>query len=351
MTHSVHGMTLSEFADSEGLKPAVARVAYGRLMRFGEGLSLPEPTRSVSDDGLWKFCLPVGDRLETESVVIPMRGHRGGKWHTLCVSSQVGCKMGCTFCETGRMGLLADLSPAEIVIQRIAARRVLGWHPPARPRPRPGASWRFDDDGVKNVVFMGMGEPLDNLDAVVHAIRVLSDPAGLAIPHSQITVSTAGRIDGLRKLGAMGWRRLRIAVSLNAADDRLRDELMPVNRGMPLKDLQRALLEYPLPPKGLFMIEYVLMKGVNDSPADADLVASWCRPLPCAVNLIPYNPQRGAVFETPSADVTLAFLRRLRSHGIFVKWRVTRGRDLMSACGQLGNPSCARSNFSSLVSL
>jgi 23S rRNA (adenine2503-C2)-methyltransferase len=187
-----------------------------------------------------------------------------------------------------------------------------------------------------------MGEPLDNFENLTQAIRVLSEPQGMNFPHQQICVSTVGRIDGLRKLGALGWGNLRIAVSLNAAHDKLRDELMPINKGMPLADLKRALQEYPMSPRGLYLIEYVLIKGVNDSRADADLVAAFCQGLRCIVNVIPYNPQRYATFETPTDDTILAFMAQLKTHRIFVKRRITHGRTLMGACGQLGNPEIRR---------
>ena len=170
----------------------------------------------------------------------------------------------------------------------------------------------------------------------------MSDPAGLDFPHAQITVSTVGRIDGLRKLAGLNWPNLRLAISLNAPDDALRNQLMPINKGMPLAALQRALLDYPLARKGLFLIEYVVIKDVNDALEHADQVAEWCRPLRCVLNLIPYNPQRDAPYATPSEDTVLRFLRRLRERGIFVKRRVTQGRDLMGACGQLGNPQLRR---------
>jgi 23S rRNA (adenine2503-C2)-methyltransferase len=138
------------------------------------------------------------------------------------------------------------------------------------------------------------------------------------------------------------WRNLRIAISLNAARDELRDELMPVNRAMPLAELKRVLLAYPLAPKGRFLIEYVLIKDVNDSPADAAAVAEFCGGLPCIVNLIPYNPQRFASFETPTEERVLSFMADLKSRGLFVKRRVTHGREMMGACGQLGNPEVRR---------
>ena len=328
-------------------------------MRRGEGIGLPAVTRRVDDavDGTTKFCLPVDGvaasagggtgvlpvvvpTWETESVIIPMTSYRGTQWYTLCVSSQVGCRMGCTFCETGRMGLLRNLTAGEIVRQRLAAMRI---------REEGGAvtagsngSRRYFVDGIQNVVFMGMGEPLDNVDNVVQAIRVLSEPRGMNFPHAQITVSTAGRIDGLRKLAALKWPNLRIAISLNAAEDRLRDELMPLNKGMPLAELRRALKDYPLAPKGRFLIEYVLINGVNDSAGDARAVAAFCGDLPCIVNVIPYNPQRSSSFATPEEEKVLGFMGQLKELGIFVKRRVTHGRDLMGACGQLGNPELRR---------
>jgi 23S rRNA (adenine2503-C2)-methyltransferase len=361
------GMTLADFAAARSTHPLAVRREYGRAIRRGEGLCLPEVTRREDEGGVIKFCLAagrLGERmLETESVIIPMRNYHGSAWHTLCVSSQVGCRMACTFCETGRMGLLRNLSADEIVAQRLVAGRLMAQSDAVRlvrgsSSRRSEASLKqsssdlavsghgggrraqpYFADGIRNVVFMGMGEPLDNFDNVVQAIRVLNDPAGLDIPLSQITLSTVGRIDGLRKLAALGWRNLRLAISLNAPNDELRNRLMPINKGMPLADLQRALLEYPIGPRGLFLLEYVLIKGVNDDLGHAEQIAAWCRPLRCVVNLIPYNPQRDAAYETPSESSVKQFSLRLRDKGVFVKRRLTRGRTLMGACGQLGNGS------------
>lgn len=331
------GLTLVEYAARRRTHPQAVRAEYRRIMRQGEGVALPPVTRRVDDEGTIKFCLPVAGEngLESESVIIPMTSHNNETWHTLCVSSQVGCRMGCVFCETGRLGLRHNLTAAEIVVQRLVARRIRqGLTGGANPVPH---KWRYFSDGIENIVFMGMGEPLDNFDNVTQAIRVLADPNGLNFPMRQICVSTGGHIDGLRRLAELRWPNLRIAVSLNAAEDALRDRLMPLNRGMPLKELQRALMEYPLARKAYYMIEYVLLKGVNDSMADADAVAAFCRPLRCVVNLLSYNPQRAAVFEAPSSKTVLAFMARLKSLGVFVKRRVPRGRDLRGACGQLGN--------------
>lgn len=333
------GLTLHEFAALRRTSVQAARDAYVQMMRTAAGLPLPNITRREQQDGVLKFCLNVRGSagvpgLETESVIIPMNGYRGTQWHTLCVSSQVGCRMGCTFCETARMGLRRNLSAAEIVSQFLAARTLM-----AEPGRSPSKPYRYLSSGIQNIVFMGMGEPLDNFDEVVQAIRVLAEPNGIAFPHKQITVSTVGRIDGLRRLAELNWPNLRLAISLNAPTDDLRNELMPINRGMPLAALRRALLAYPLARRGLFLIEYVLIKDVNDLPEQARQVAEWCRGLRCVVNLIPYNPQRDAAYDTPDEGAIFRFQTELRRNGIFAKRRLTHGRDLMGACGQLGNPA------------
>lgn len=336
------GLTLAEAAAAAGSRRRALRVAYGAALRTPGALPLPAVSRAEEQDGVLKFCLPVagvegGPPLETESVIIPMRGRRGVEWHTLCVSSQVGCRMGCRFCETARMGLVRNLTAAEIVTQFLVARDLMAARAPRATPDEPPGRYRYFASGIHNIVFMGMGEPLDNFDAVTQAIRVLGEPNGLDFPHAQITVSTAGRVDGLRRLAALGWPNLRLAISLNAADDARRAALMPVNRAMPLAELRRALDEYPLARKGRLMIEYVLLAGVNDSPADARAVADWCRGLPCVVNVIPYNPQRAAAYATPDEETIVRFTAALRAAGAFVKRRLTKGRDLLGACGQLGN--------------
>lgn len=330
------------------------------MMRRGDGVALPAISRRTDDslDGTVKFCLPVegtgsGPALETESVIIPMTAFGGTKWYTLCLSSQVGCRMACSFCETGRMGLLKNLTAGQIVRQRLVARTIRMTGREEEMAEGNVRKAKYFADGIHNIVFMGMGEPLDNVENVVQAIRVFTEPAGLDFPHGQITVSTVGRVDGLRKLAEICkaepvWRNLRIAISLNAARDKLRDDLMPINKAMPLAELKRTLVEYPLAPKARFLIEYVLIKGVNDSLADADAVIDFCRDLPCIVNLIPYNPQRFAAYETPEEPVILAFLNHLKERGIFTKRRVTHGRELMGACGQLGNPEVRRNKRSGL---
>lgn len=333
----VIGMTLGDFAQARGRAVGAVREEYTRMLR-GSDLVLPDHTRIERGEGT-KFCLPLvtsDGEAETESVLIPMEGKRGNKWHTLCVSSQIGCRMACTFCETARMGLIANLSAADIVGQRLAARRYVS------ASDAPAGQWRFDSDGIRNIVFMGMGEPFDNFDEVAQAVRVLNEPAGLNIPLSRMTISTVGRVDGIRRLASSDISGVRLAVSLNAARDSLRDTLMPLNRSTPLEELQQALLDYPLPRRGRILVEYVLIKDVNDSLEDADLVATWCEPLSCTINLIPYNPQSDSSYEPPEDATVVAFLQRLQSRGHFVKIRARKGTAMMAACGQLGNPALRR---------
>lgn len=296
----------------------------------------PAPTRvleSESPEGVVrKFLLPVPpperrggrglpEHLETESVVIPMRG-RHATTHTLCVSSQVGCAMGCGFCETAQMGLIRSLSPAEIVAQWWAATHHLG-------------------ATIKNIVFMGMGEPLDNPEGVIGAIETLTDRRGAAIAMKNITVSTVGRIDGLLALRERvvtdGWKRLNLAVSINAPNDEIRNTIMPINRAMPLGELVRVLEAWPLRPSGAICAEYVLIPGVNDRPEHADELADLLKNIRCCVNVIPYNPRRNSPWPAPDEASVDAFLARLEARGQFCKRRRTKGRDTMAACGQLGN--------------
>lgn len=299
--------------------------------------AVPIPvSRMVREGTAVKFCLPAGryknQPIETESVIIPMRNFHGDQWFTLCVSPQVGCRMGCSFCQTGMMGLLANLTSEQIIRQLRAARDLLRADgAPDRPLP-----------DIRNIVFMGMGEPLDNFESVTGAIRAIAAPGEFNIPLSRITVSTVGRVDGIRKLAAMNWPSLRLAISLTAATDSLRSELMPINKAVPLAELRRVLLEYPRTRRTRFLIEYVMLHGVNDSPADAEALAAWCQELPVTVNLIPYNPQTPARYAPSTPETIVAFLQHLRGLGILAKRRTTIGQPLMAACGQLGNPDLRR---------
>ncbi len=324
---NVLGLTFREVCEARrprvGQIPSLRR-AYAGALRGEHGVhdlsAEPLPVvREAREGELIKFVQRLPDGLETESVIIPMRGQQRS-WTTLCVSSQVGCAMGCTFCETARLGRLANLTPAQIVGQVVAARRVFG-------------------ADIRNVVFMGMGEPFDNFESVIHAIRVLCDPEGLSLGMSHVTISTVGRIEGIRRLAALGWRRINLAVSLNAPNDEIRSRIMPVNRGEPMVALREALLAYPLRSCQFLMIEYVLIPGVNDAREHAAEVVEFLRPIKCCLNVIPYNPMRNSPWEAPTDESVRRFVAWVRAGGQFVKQRITKGRTFMAACGQLGNRS------------
>lgn len=282
---------------------------------------LPEVVDVRSDESTHgvtaKAILRLADGLDVETVSIPMGKGR----HTLCVSSQVGCKMGCEFCETGRMGLLRHLSAAEIVAQVLVARHRLGW-------------------SVRNVVFMGMGEALDNPDQVIQALRVLNDPAGLAIAQERMTVCTVGGVRGIERLRREGMPRLNLSVSLNAANDELRNKIMPVNRRDDLATLQRALIAYRPRPNFALGVNYCLLPGINDSREHVRQIAEFCEPLGrVLVNVIPYNPGTQPMTRAPTDAEVDAFIGWLREEGLPVRQRITKGRSVMAACGQLGDPS------------
>jgi 23S rRNA (adenine2503-C2)-methyltransferase len=314
---------LPAFADNIGLAERV-REAFT--------LSLPDITGRQGDGDTYKFLLKLegGEKpLESESVVIPMKHHK-----TLCVSSQVGCKMGCRFCETAQMGFLRNLTAGEIVAQVFTARHVL-------------------NEPIENIVFMGMGEPTDNLDAVMTAIRILSDQHGFGIPLRSITVSTVGSVPGILRLAEAaklpgsqgGLRGLRLAVSLNAADDRVRADIMPINRTHDMAALRDAFLQWPLPrPADFILIEYVLIAGVNDSPQHAHLLTDYLRGTPTCVNLIPYNPRLDSPFKRPTPETVAAFFRLVLELGQYARIRGTKGDSAMAACGQLGNRALSRRN-------
>ena len=311
---------LPEYAGNPSLADAVAAQFPIRL---------PSVCGRSGDGSTYKFLLRLRDGLESESVVIPMRSYK-----SLCVSSQVGCKMGCTFCETARLGHLRDLDAGEIVAQVLVARHVLG-------------------EPIENVVFMGMGEPMDNFDNVVRAVRILSDRRGLAIPLPSITISTVGHVDGIRRLARLaelappeGFPRLRLAVSLNAPNDTLRSQLMPVNRHWNLSRLREALLEFPLPrPRDALFLEYVLLDGVNDTRDHALEIVEFCQGIKACVNLIPYNPGPDSPYRRPPETRGREFLQWLLDAGQRSRLRGTKGVDAMAACGQLGNPERKRARW------
>jgi 23S rRNA (adenine2503-C2)-methyltransferase len=294
---------------------AEARAAWSKHFSF----ALPEVVRVESDEDehgqTSKVVIRLEDGLEVEAVCIPMGSGR----YTLCVSSQVGCKMRCSFCETGRMGLLRHLRTDEIVAQLLVARHRLGWP-------------------IRNIVFMGMGEALDNPDNVIQAIRVFNDEAGLAIGQERLTICTVGNVEGIRRLEAEGFKRLNLSVSLNAAKDSLRSELMPINRRTNLAALQQTLMSYRPRRNFALGVNYCLLPGINDTRSDARAVAAFCEPIGrVLLNLIPYNPGTMPLTRAPEEHEVDRFIAWLREEGLPVRERATKGRSVMAACGQLGN--------------
>lgn len=279
-------------------------------------------TRVLRDGETTKFCQSTPEGYEIESVVIPM-GSVQNSWNTLCVSTQVGCARACTFCQTGRMGLLRNLTVDEIVGQAVAARDHFGAE-------------------IRNVVFMGMGEPMDNLENVIVAIEQLHRDRAHPIARRRMTVSTVGKCAGIRRLAELKWKRLGLAVSLNAPNDEIRSRIMPINRTEPMALLREAIADYPVRAGGHVLIEYVLLKGVNDEIDHARQLAAYLRGLSTCVNLIPWNPIEGIPFESPNQETVDAFQIELMGAGQLTFRRNTKGRAAMGACGQLGNLALER---------
>ncbi len=276
-------------------------------------ISRLEPVRvQISADCSKKYLFQLKDGHYIESVLIPERGH----W-TLCVSSQVGCNMGCKFCLTGHSGLVRNLEPAEIVNQVCTVQEDL-----AHPYP------------LRNIVFMGMGEPLGNYDNVVQAIETITSNNGLQFSNRRVTLSTVGIAPQIDRLGRE--QTVNLAVSLNAADNKTRNALMPINRIYPVETLLAACARFPLPSRRMITFEYVLIAGINDRPEDAKELANLLRPLRAKINLIPFNPFEGSPFRRPDEARILAFQKVLIDSHYTAIIRQSKGGDIGAACGQLG---------------
>ena len=304
--------------DLSGTKEFKDSSSLASLIENDFSVELWPVVQSTQDAGVTKFVTRSDEKYEYETVVIPMKNY-----NTLCVSTQVGCKMGCKFCETGKLGLLRQLSAGEIVGQVYYAKHVLGCD-------------------IRNIVYMGMGEPLDNFDSVVKSVNILCEDKGMNFNHGNITISTVGDVAGINKLAKLNWRNLKLAISLHSADDVKRTAMMPVNKKYPLKVLKQSLIDYPLKESGIFFIEYILIKGVNDSYVDAVSLIDFLKELRVKVNLMPYNPGTDDLYTAPSADDVNQFYQWLEEAGLVVVKRMPKGQDLMAACGQLGNKELKR---------
>ena len=320
---------------------AMLNVSKALRATLAEAYSLTRPavvTEQVSADGTrkWLIRLPPNsqDRAanglgsEVECVYIPE--HDRG---TLCVSSQVGCTLTCAFCHTGTQKLVRNLSTAEIVAQLVVARDRLGDYPGLTP-PSDGLIPGPGSRPISNVVFMGMGEPLYNFDAVRDAVGVIADGDGLSLSRRRITVSTAGVVPRIGPLGAEAGPML--AISLHAVRDDLRDTLVPLNRKYPLADLLRACRDYPGASNARrITFEYVMLKGVNDSPAEARELVRLLKGVPAKINLIPFNPWPGSTYECSDWGTIERFSDIVFAAGYASPVRTPRGRDILAACGQL----------------
>lgn len=286
-------------------------------------LRLVAEHRSGYDQSL-KFLVGLVDGREVEAVLMPET-----KRLTLCLSSQVGCAQGCVFCHTGRMGLIRQLSTDEIVGQVLLAERWIAAHPEWLEQVRLPAGSR-----ISNIVFMGMGEPLDNIDAVIPALSILSNPYGLAIGLSHISVSTAGHLEGIERLYA-ALPKARLALSVHSTEDVQRSRIMPINKRWPLTTVLARLREILGPDGPPVLLQYTLIAGVNDRAVDAERLALLSQGLNSKINLIPLNVVGPSRLTAPSPEAVQAFRDALCSHGLRVMVRYSKGQDIAAACGQL----------------
>ncbi len=278
-----------------------------------------EPVTEISEDGSIKFGFQLEDGQVIESVNIPEPDR-----NTLCISSQVGCAMECRFCQTGTVGFKRNLSPAEMVNQVCGVRDYL---------TSTGQNPENSKQTISNLVFMGMGEPLNNMDNLLTTIAILTDQKGLDMASRRITVSTCGIVPKMHVLGEL--TSVNLAVSLHAVDNETRDALMPVNRRYPIEQLLQACRDYPIQKRKRIMIEYIMLDGINDSDEEARRLASILRPIPCKINLLAYNECQGIAYRPSPNDRILAFQDILRKAHYSVFIRSSRGSDIAAACGQL----------------
>ena len=307
---------------------AMTNVSKATRTRLAETarICLPEVVRvQASADGTEKLLLRLHDGALVETVIIRSTGKDGSVRVAQCLSCQVGCAMGCSFCSTGDMGFVRNMSAAEILGQVLVARERLNDNRPDRPV-------------IRNLVFMGMGEPLLNLREVMRSLHMLNDDKGLDFSPRRITVSTCGLQKGLRELGDSGLAFL--AVSLHAPNQAIRERIMPKAANWPLDELMKALGDYPLKTRERITFEYLLLGGLNDAPEHARELAKRIAPLKSKLNLIAYNPSGGtdadgSPYKAPTPEAILAFEKVLWSKGVTAILRKSKGQDIDAACGQL----------------
>lgn len=313
--HWIYYRGVTDFAEMTTLSKPARQLFSERFV-----LDRPQVARhQVSDDGTQKWLLKVADGHMVESVHIP-EDERGA----LCMSSQVGCTLTCTFCHTGTQRLVRNLTPGEIVGQFMLARDYLDeW-----PTPSEGTRQ------MSNIVMMGMGEPLYNFENVKQALKIVMDEEGIALSRRRITLSTSGVVPMMQRCGEE--LRVDLAVSLHAVTDDVRSKLVPLNKKYPIAELLAACRAYPGANNARrITFEYVMLKDVNDSDADARALVRLLKDIPAKVNLIPFNPWPGVLFECSSNNRIHAFARIVNDGGLSAPVRRPRGRDILAACGQL----------------
>lgn len=317
--HWIYNYGVTSFDD-------MTNIAKGLRAKLENEFTLDRPEiveRLISVDGTRKYLIRMSPGVEVESVFIPDVSKTGA----LCVSSQVGCTLNCKFCHTGTQALVRNLTAREIILQVIIARDDLGEWPSTQ-----------DQRKLTNIVFMGMGEPLYNTENVGDALDVICDPEGLGIGRRRVTVSTSGVVP---EIGPMGERTsAQLAISLHAANDELRTQIMPINKKYPLKDLMQACRDYPgLSNSRRITFEYVMLKDVNDQPWHAKQLIKLLRGIPAKVNLIPFNPWPGTEYEVSDPETIQTFSDLVNKAGYASPIRKTRGQDIFAACGQLKSES------------
>ncbi len=305
---------------------AMSNIAKDLRSELAKKFSLNRPEiveRQVSVDGTRKYLIRMAPGIEVESVFIPSVSKTGA----LCVSSQVGCTLTCKFCHTGSQRLVRNLTAAEIALQVMVARDDLAEWPSSSVTRK-----------MSNIVFMGMGEPLYNTDEVAKAIDIICDVEGLSFGRRRITLSTSGVVPQIVTAGERTSAML--AISLHAANDELRSQIMPINKKYPLSELMAACRAYPgLSNSRRITFEYVMLKGMNDSPRHAKELINLLRGIPAKVNLIPFNPWPGSPYECSDWETIESFADRINAAGYASPIRTPRGRDILAACGQLKSES------------
>ena len=307
--HQIYEWIFQKDVSSIGEMTNLSKNLRNQLSELSYISRLSIADKRVSKDGTEKYLLMLEDGNSIESVLIPDEDRL-----TLCISTQVGCKLNCAFCLTGKGGFIRNLNHYEIIEQILSVRR--------------------EKKDIINIVLMGMGEPLDNYANVIKSIKTMISPHGLKIPAKRITLSTSGLIPEIKKLARENLK-INLAVSLNASDNETRDKIMPLNKKYPIEELLKTLKEYPLPPNRRITFEYVMIKRLNDSIEDAKKLSNMLKGIKCKINLIPFNSFEGVDYEAPDYKNVEDFRNILISQHYTTIIRKSKGADISAACGQL----------------